>query len=298
LNERRKRERPWTLGELTRHGARRFRAAPLVFGHGTTDAQSEAAVLALDALGLPPEPPAGVFERPVSPRDATRILALFEERIRTRRPAPYLTGVAWLGETCFHVDERVIVPRSHIAALLAARLAPWVRSPGRIRRALDLCTGSGCLAILTAHSFPRARIDATDLSRDALAVAGRNVRAHRLGRRIRLLRSDLFSALAGNRYDLIVCNPPYVSSAAMRRLPREYRHEPSIALAGGSDGLDIVRRLVLEASAYLAPGGWLVAEVGTGRRRLERAFPRTAFVWPEIGDGDPVFVINRGGLPD
>ncbi|MGH8662405.1 MAG: 50S ribosomal protein L3 N(5)-glutamine methyltransferase, partial [Burkholderiales bacterium] len=246
---------------------------------------------------LPPDAAAGADGRPVGPRAARRALALIERRIRSRKPAAYLTGEAWLGGFRFRVDERAVVPRSHIAGLLRGSLTPWIRERRTIRTALDLCTGSGCLAVLLAHRFPRARIDATDISSAALALARVNVGRYRLGRRIRLFRSDLFSASGGKRYDLIVSNPPYVTASAMRRLPREYRHEPRRALAGGRDGLDVVRRILLGAAAHLNPRGLLVVEVGAGRTRLERAFPRVPFIWPETAAGDSVFVLEREQLP-
>ncbi|MGH8701159.1 MAG: 50S ribosomal protein L3 N(5)-glutamine methyltransferase, partial [Burkholderiales bacterium] len=265
------------MGALVRHGARRFRAAHLVFGHGTRNARDEAAYLALHALNLPPHAATGALHRRVRPRDARRVLTLFERRIRSRKPAAYLTREAWLGDFRFHVDARVVVPRSHIAELLRENLAPWISDRRALKSILDLCTGSGCLAVLLAHRFPRAEIDASDVSRAALAVAKINLRRYKLGNRVRLVESDLFSALGGKYYDLIVSNPPYVTAAGMQRLPREYRHEPGIALAGGRDGLDAVRRILLQAPAHLNPGGLLVVEVGSGRRRLERAFPRTQF---------------------
>ena len=285
--------RRWNVGALVRHGARRFRAAHLVFGHGTRNARDEAAYLALHALNLPPDAAQGAFERRVGPRDARRVLTLFERRIRSRKPAAYLTREAWLGDFRFHVDERVVVPRSHIAGLLCENLAPWIPDRRAIKSILDLCTGSGCLAVLLAHSFPGARIDATDTSSAALAVARINVQKYQLSSWIRLIKSDLFSALGGKHYDLIVSNPPYVTTAGMRRLPREYRHEPGIALAGGRDGLDVVRRILLRAPAHLDPGGFLVVEFGKGRRRLEHAFSRVAFTWPEGAKGDTVFVVER-----
>ena len=276
-----------------RLGARRFRAARLAFGHGTGNARDEAAYLTLHALSVSPDAVAGTFDRQVDPRDARRVLALFERRIRSRKPAAYLTREAWLGDFRFHVDERVVVPRSHIAGLLRENLTPWIPDRRAIMSILDLCTGSGCLAVLLAHSFPGARIDATDTSSAALAVARINVGKYRLNSRIRLIKSDLFSALGGKRYDLIVSNPPYVTTAGMRRLPREYRHEPGVALAGGRDGLDVVRRILLQAPAHLNSGGLLVVEVGSGRRRLEHAFPRVLFTWPEGAEGDTVFVVER-----
>jgi ribosomal protein L3 glutamine methyltransferase len=288
--------RRWTAGGLIRHGARRFRAARLAYGHGTASPGEEAAVLALHALGLSLDAPARVLARRVAGPDAARVLRLFERRIRERKPAAYLTGEAWLGDLRFHVDERVIVPRSHLAGLLRERLAPWIRDARRLGSALDLCTGSGCLAVLMARAFPRARIDATDIAAAALAVARINVRRHRLAHRVRLMRCDGFSGLRGKRYDLIVSNPPYVTDAAMRRLPREYRHEPPVALAGGHDGLDFVRRILSRAARHLAPGGLLVVEVGSGRRRLEKSCPLLPFTWLDTSGGGDVLLVTREQL--
>ena len=223
---------------------------------------------------------------------------LIERRVTERRPAAYLLGEAWLGDLLFYVDERVIVPRSHIAGLLQERLAPWIVRPRRVASALDLCTGSGCLAVMLARAFPRAIVNAADISRPALQVARINLRRHRLSARVTLVESDLFAALGGRRYDVIVSNPPYVTAPAMRRLPREYRHEPSLALAGGQDGLALVRTIVREARRFLNPGGLLVVEVGSGRQRVERAFPHLEFTWPELEGGQPVFIATREALPD
>lgn len=214
--------------------------------------------------------------------------------MRTRKPLAYLIHEAWLGDRRFYVDERVLVPRSFIAELLRERLRPWVSRP--LRHALDLCTGSACLAILLALTFPRTKIDATDISRGALAVARKNVGLYRLGRRVALAQADLFPA-SREQYDLIVANPPYVDAAGMRGLPPEYRKEPKIALAGGTDGLVFVRRILAQAAEYLRPGGWLVVEVGHNRRRVERAFPRLPFIWPETSAGDDcVFLLGREDL--
>jgi ribosomal protein L3 glutamine methyltransferase len=218
----------------------------------------------------------------LSPSEERKVERLIEQRVRTRKPLAYLIREAWLGDQRFYVDERVLVPRSFIAELLRERLRPWVSRP--VRRALDLCTGSGCLAILLALTFPGAAVDATDISSFALAVARRNVKAYRLRRRVRLAKADLFPKQA--TYDLIVANPPYVSVAAMRKLPHEYRREPRIALAGGHDGLAFVRRILERAADFLRPGGWIVVEVGHRRRRVERAFPRLPFIWPETSAGD------------
>jgi ribosomal protein L3 glutamine methyltransferase len=274
-----------------------LRAARLEYGHGTLNPRDEAAYLTLHALKLPLEAPAGMLGRAVSPRDARRVRALFDRRIRERKPAAYLTREAWLGDFRFYVDERVIVPRSHIAGLLDDNLASWISGPRGIHSVLDLCTGSGCLAIVLAHRFRRARVDATDISPAALAVARINVRQYRLAGRVRLVRSDLFSALRGRQYDLIACNPPYVAAGAMRRLPPEYRHEPRLALAGGPDGLDLVRRILLRAAAHLRPGGLVVMEVGSGRDRVERAFPRLPLTWLDVPGGGDVLVASREQLP-
>lgn len=288
---------PWTVIGLVTEGTRRFRAARLEFGHGTSHARDEAAYLTLHVLKLPLDAKAATLARQVNPRQAQRVLNLFDRRIRSRKPAAYLTQEAWLGRCRFYVDERVIVPRSHIAELLLDRLVPWIPDATRVGTALDLCTGSGCLAILLARGFRRASIDATDISPAALAVARRNVSDYRLARRIRLVKSDLFSALGGKTYDLIVSNPPYVTTAAMRKLPLEYRHEPRLALAGGEDGLDAARTILLQAAAHLNPGGMLVMEVGNGRRRTERAFPQVEFTWPETRGGGDVLIAHREQLP-
>lgn len=288
--------RPWTVGELVRAGARRFRAARLVFGHGTTNARDEAVYLTLHTLSLAPDAFDSVRRRQLTPREIARVQDLFTRRIKERRPAAYLTREAWLGNCRFYVDERAIVPRSHIAGLLRENLAPWIIDPLKVETALDLCTGSGCLAVLLARSFPRARVDAADISLAALAVAQINARRYKLGKRMRLVESNLFSALGGKHYDLIVSNPPYVTAAGMRRLPREYHHEPRIALAGGADGLATVRAILRQAGEYLKPGALLVVEVGSGRRRVERAFPRANFIWPETDAGHAVFIASREQL--
>jgi ribosomal protein L3 glutamine methyltransferase len=263
-----------TLEKLIEKTAGRFKAAKLHFGHGTGNAHDEAAFLVLRGLGLP-------FDTDLSgPADPRRVEALIRKRIRERIPAAYLLREAWLDGLRFYVDRRVIIPRSHIAFLLKdLRVAP--------RRILDLCTGSGCLAILAARAFPEARIDASDISAAALEVAQRNVRAHRLGRRIRLVRTDLFGRLG--KYDLIISNPPYVSTPSMHKLPAEYRHEPGLALAGGREGLDFVSRIIDGAAAHLEPRGLLVCEVGENRKALQRAYRATAFDWPQ----DEVFMLTR-----
>ncbi len=232
------------------------------------------------------------------PSERRKVNRLIEQRVRTRRPLAYLLKEAWLDGRRFYVDERVIVPRSFIAELLHERFRPWIARPARVRRALDLCTGSGSLAVLTALAFPRARVDASDISRAALAVARRNVRAHGVGRRVRLARADLFAGLPDEKYDLIIANPPYVDARSMGRLPREYRHEPKLALAGGRDGLRFVRRILHEAALFLRPKGLLAVEIGHNRRALENAFPRIPFIWPETSAGDArVFLLPCEDLP-
>lgn len=268
-----------TLQQLIEKTAQRFRAARLHYGHGTDNAHDEAAFLVLRALRLP-------FNAELSREaDANRVEPLVRKRIEKRIPAAYLLNEAWLDGMRFYVDPRVIVPRSHIAFVLKdLRVAP--------KRILDLCTGSGCLAILAARAFPKAQVDAADLSSAALAVAARNVREHKLARRVRLIRSDLFSELH-RRYDLIISNPPYVSAPAMRKLPPEYGHEPGLALGGGGDGLQFVARILAEAAEHLTARGLLVCEIGDNRKALERAYPATRFDWPQA----EVFKLARARIP-
>lgn len=287
-----------TLARSLRDAERRLAAARLAYGHGTTNARDEAAWLVQHALQIPFEALSSDPSRVLSAAEFERIAELVSSRISTRKPAAYLTNEAWLGEHRFYVDERVIVPRSYIAELLRGRLAPWLTQTGSVRRALDLCTGSGCLAILAALTSPRARVDAADISEDALTVARRNIADYRLSGRVKLHASDVYSGLGARRYDLILTNPPYVTEAVMRALPPEYRKEPALALAGGQDGLDIVRRILAGAADHLNPGGVLVCEVGHHRRRVERAFPELAFAWPQTSGGDDcVFVLKREALP-
>jgi ribosomal protein L3 glutamine methyltransferase len=285
-----------TVRDWLRWAVTRFGEAKLAFGHGTTNAYDEAAYLLLHALHLPLDRLEPFLDARLTQAERSHVAALFARRIDERVPAAYITGEAWLGEFRFHVDKRVIVPRSFIAELLPDGLAPYVGDGAAIHEALDLCTGSGCLAILLARAFPKAQLDAADISASALAVARINVKRYGLGARIRLIESNLFSALGAKRYDLIVSNPPYVTGGGMRRLPREYRHEPRIALAGGRDGLAVVRKILRAAAAHLAPRGLLVVEVGAGRRRVERAFPYIEFVWPETRAGHPVFIATREQL--
>jgi len=286
-----------TLRDWLRYAVSRFGEAGLAFGHGTTNAYDEAAYLLLHQLHLPLDRLEPFLDARLTQAERMQVAQLLERRIDRRVPAAYLTHEAWLGEFRFYVDERVIVPRSFIAELLPDGLAPFVGSTEGVATALDLGTGSGCLAILLAHVYPGADVDAVDISTDALIVAQHNVANYGLADRINLIRSDMFSNLPGKSYDLIISNPPYVTQMAMADLPPEYRHEPVLALAGGEDGIDAVRTIVGDAPRYLNPGGTLVVEVGHNRLATELAFPRLPFVWLETAtSSDSVFLLKREDL--
>ena len=286
-----------TTRDLLRFAVNQFKQAGLSFGHGTHNARDEAAYLILHTLQLPFDQLEPFLDTPLNRKQITAVLNILRQRVTKKIPASYLTHEAWLGDLRFYVDQRVIVPRSFIAELLRTRLKPWIKDASTLTAALDLCTGSGCLAILMAHVFPNAVIDACDISRSALTVARRNISDYGLENRIKLIRSDLFKAIRGRRYDLIVANPPYVKAQAMRILPEEYRHEPQLALNGGKDGLDYVRRILQSAAGYLHKTGLLVVEIGHNRKTLERAFPKTEFIWPETSAGDEyVFLLKHHQL--
>jgi ribosomal protein L3 glutamine methyltransferase len=276
-----------TVADCVREAARRLKAARLSYGHGAMSALAEAEFLVTETLGLPPG-------KRVNAKQRAAIKAIIDARIRTRKPAAYLVNKMYLQGLPFYVDERVIVPRSFIAEILTEGF-PLVESPKTI---LDLCTGSGCLAVLAALLFPKAKVDAVELSPDAAAVARRNIRDHRLQRRVKLYEGDLFAPVRRKKYDLIITNPPYVAPASMRRLPSEYRHEPAMALAGGGkDGLDIVRRILKEAPRHLNPGGGLICEIGAGRKALEKSCPRLPFLWLETANSaGEVFWLDRDSL--
>jgi ribosomal protein L3 glutamine methyltransferase len=280
---------------LIERGAERLRQAGVAFGHGTTNAFDEAAWLVLWRLGLPLDELDAVADRDVDAQAEADALALIEQRIATRKPAAYLTREAWLQGVPFFVDERVIVPRSFIAELLAeGTIDPWLDED--TRRVLDLCTGNGSLAVLAAMAYPDVQVDAADISPDALAVARINVDKHGLGARIRLVESDGLAALPGP-YDLILCNPPYVNADSMSRLPAEYRAEPSIALAGGSDGMDFIRQLLADAPSRMSEDAVLVLEIGNEREHFEAAFPALEVVWLETSAGeDEVLLVTRQAL--
>ncbi len=289
-----------TLARLIDEAQQQLEAAGVALGHGTTNARDEAAWLVLWRLGLPLDFDLDAHaDQPVAPADADAVGALIDERIRTRKPAAYLTGEVWLQGVAFYVDERVIVPRSLIAELIAAapqadELDPWL-SP-HTHRVLDLCTGNGSLAVLAAMAWPDVQVDASDISTDALAVAARNVQRHGLQDRIRLLHSDGWRNLT-DRYDLIVCNPPYVNRASMAALPPEYRAEPALALDGGEDGMDFVRHLLAHALEHMTDDAVLVLEIGHERVHFERAFPTLPVVWLRTSAGaDSVVLITREAL--
>jgi ribosomal protein L3 glutamine methyltransferase len=287
-----------TLRDLLRFSVSRFNEAELFFGHGSDNAWDEAAYLLLHSLHLPIERLEPFLDAKLTRVECRAALRVIERRITERLPAAYLTNEAWLGEHRFYVDERVIVPRSFIAELLREQLEPWVEDPWSVGQVLDLCTGSGCLAILAALAFPEAGVDAVDISPDALAVAKRNVKDYGLESRLHLIESNLFSGLKGRRYDVIISNPPYVNAESMATLPAEYRHEPELALASGKDGLDLVRIMLKEVAEHLNPGGLLVVEIGHNRDALEAAFPETPFTWLDTSAGDQhVFLLHREELP-
>ena len=286
-----------TVRDWLRYAVSRFSAGGLAFGHGTTNAYDEAAYLVLHTLNLPLDRLEPFLDARLTHAERQEVLDIVDRRVGQRIPAAYLTREAWLGDFRFYVDERVIIPRSYIAELLPEGLLPWISDPARIETALDLCTGSGCLAILLAHHFPNADVDAADISSDALAVALRNVSDHGLQGRVNLIRSDLLSNLTEKNYDLIVSNPPYVNAMSMEELPPEYRHEPQLALAGGDDGLDAVRTILARAAEFLNPEGLLVVEVGENRAVAEAAFPRLPFVWLATPSAeDRVFLLRREDL--
>ena len=285
-----------SVRELIEQGARRLRRARVFFGHGTDNARDESAALVLHALGLSHTDPA-VYARRVGVRGQEQVRALLTRRIEERIPAVYLTGETWFAGLPFYVDPRVLIPRSPIAELIERRFAPWLDAR-RIGRVLDMGCGSGCIAIACAKALPWAQVDAADISAEALEVAARNVRRHRLGRRVHLVQSDHFSALGAARYDLIVSNPPYVGTREFASLPPEYRHEPALALQSGRAGLDSVRVLLAEARRHLRPGGALIVEVGNTEVALARAFPQLPFLWLQFErGGGGVFLLGAEQLP-
>ena len=291
-----------TLRDLLRYAVSRFNAAKLFYGHGTNNALDEAVFLLLESLHLPIDDVNPFADARLTLDERKLLLSRIEERIQNRRPAAYIVNRAYIGGMPFYVDERVIVPRSFIGELLlSGRLAGGglglIEEPGSIGSVLDLCTGSGCLGVIAARLFPLAVVHATDLSSDALAVARRNIADTGEESRIELYEGDLFAPLPEGRYDLILANPPYVDEEAMAALPPEYRHEPAMALDGGSDGLAVVRRILAEANERLAPEGLLICEIGRGRALLERDFPELDFLWLDTEESSgEVFCLQAQAL--
>ena len=286
-----------TVRDCLRFAVSRFNEAGLFFGHGSSDAYDEAAYLILHTLHLPLDRLDPFLDANLTDGERNEVLNIIQRRVEQRIPAAYLTHEAFLGDFSFYVDERVIVPRSFIAELLREQLAPWIAEPERIGNVLDLCTGSGCLAILAAHAFPCAGVDAVDLSPDALAVAERNVADYGMQDRISLIESDLFAKLQGRQYDLIISNPPYVDAPSVAALPQEYLHEPKLALGSGHDGLEATRTILEQAATHLNPDGLLVVEIGHNRDALEAAYPNLPFTWLDVSAGDGfVFMLHRNDL--
>ena len=282
-----------TVRDFLRFATTSFVRAELHYGHGAADAIDEAAFLVLEALSLPIDDINPWLDARLTQGERTRLLSLIEQRVSTRKPAAYLLNKAYIQGVPFYVDERVIVPRSYIGELLATG-AEFLPAPDAVRSVLDLCTGSGCLAILAAYAYPEAEICAVDLSAAALDVARRNVAEHGMSERIALVEGDLFAPLGARKFDLILTNPPYVDAEAVASFPPEYRAEPVIAHAGGKDGLDIVRRIIAGAKAHLAPRGGVLCEIGTGRDILEADYPDIAFLWPDTEESEgEVFWLTR-----
>jgi ribosomal protein L3 glutamine methyltransferase len=286
-----------TVRDLIRFGVSQFNAAKLFFGHGSLSAHDESVYLVLHTLNLPLDQLDPYLNAALTRGERETVVRVLARRVIERVPAAYLTNEAWLGEAKFFVDERVIVPRSFIAELLREELSPWVADADAVGSVLDLCTGSGCLAILAALTFPNANVDAVDLSADALAVATRNVADYELQDVVRLIKSDLFVGVKNCKYDVIISNPPYVTAASMKALPGEYLREPRMALASGKDGLDHTRMILEAAPKFLNKHGILVVEVGFNREGVEAAFPQLPFTWAETSAGDGVvFLITREEL--
>ena len=287
-----------TVRDHLRYAVSRFTAAGLFFGHGSDNAWDESVYLTLHTLSLPLDRLEPFLDARLLPHEKEALLEIFRRRCEERLPAAYLTNEAWLGEHRFYVDDRVIVPRSFIAELLQEQLTPWVEDPWAIESALDLCTGSGCLAILIALAFPEAQVDAVDLSKDAISVAERNIADYHLTERVHPIQSDAFSQLTGKRYDLIISNPPYVDAESVAALPPEYLHEPEMALGSGEDGLDFTHIILREAKKHLTPNGLLIVEIGHNREVLEAAYPTLPFTWLDTTAADEyVFLLNAADLP-
>lgn len=286
-----------TVRDWLRYAVTRFNRAGCFYGHGLSDTYDEAVYLILHTLALPLDRLEPFLDACIPGDEREDILEVIEKRAVDRLPAAYITGEAWLGEFRFQVDKRVIIPRSYFAELLHDGFSPWVQDPEAVTAAMDMCTGSGCLAILMAFAFPNAEIVAVDISQDALDVAAANIAAYGLEDRIRLVKSDGFAQVPEQRFDFILSNPPYVTREAMDALPAEYLHEPGLALGSGEDGLDLVRKLLVDAPRYLAPEGLLAIEVGHNREIVEAAFPALSPTWLSAPSGDDkIFILEAGQL--
>jgi ribosomal protein L3 glutamine methyltransferase len=286
-----------TPRDLLRYAITRFNTAKLFFGHGSAEALDEAAYLILHTLKLPLDKLDPFLDARLLPEEVVQVLAVIERRAADRVPAAYITNEGWLGTYAFYVDERVIVPRSFIAELIPNQFSPWVEDADAVENILELCTGSGCLAIMMADAFPNSVVDAVDISPDALEVAARNVRDYQLEGRVNLIESDLYANVPFKKYNLIVTNPPYVNSQSMARLPSEYQHEPQIALDGGADGMDLVRKIVAGAAERLTPDGILMVEIGNERDYAEAAFGQLGLTWVTTSAGDDmVFLLTADQL--
>ena len=288
-----------TPRDLLRYAVTRFNTAKLFFGHGSAEAIDEAAYLILHTLKLPLDKLDPFLDARLLPEEVLEVLAVIERRATERVPAAYITNEAWLGTYAFYVDQRVIVPRSFIAELVPHQFSPWVADPFAVEHVLELCTGSGCLAIMMADAFPNAVVDAVDISADALDVAETNVRGYSLEGRVNLIQSDLYQNVPFKKYDMIITNPPYVNSESMSKLPQEYLREPQIALDGGADGMDLVRTIVAGAAERLTPNGILMVEIGNERDYAEAAFGHLGLTWLTTSAGDDmVFLLTAEQLQD
>jgi ribosomal protein L3 glutamine methyltransferase len=287
-----------TLRDVLRFAVTRFNDAEVYFGHGQVDAFEEASFLVMRSLRLPLERLDVFLDAYLTHGEINTLLQQIDQRVKKRVPVAYILKEAWLQGLRFYVDERVIIPRSFIGELLKDELAPWIEQPEAALDILDLCTGSGCLAILAAEIFPNARVEATDISKDALAVARKNVADYGLESRVKLTESDLLAGLGSRRYDVILCNPPYVPDGSMQKLPKEYTYEPELALAGGADGMKVIKRLLREARGHLKRGGMVFVEVGGERATVERQFKDVPMTWLTTSAGDDmVFMCRQEELP-
>jgi len=286
-----------TVRDWVRFYVSEMRRGQVFFGHGSGNAFDEAVYMVQSALSLPIGDVGPFWDARVTSHETNRLIRFITQRVVDRKPASYITGEAWLQGHAFKVDERVIIPRSFIAELLADQLTPWVNAPEMPFEILDMCTGSGCLAILAAYMFENAQIDAVDLSTEALSIARENIQLHEMKQRVHAIESDLFSNLNGKQYDFILTNPPYVNEASMKKLPPEYLHEPRMALAGGDSGMDLIQDILEQAPHHLKDGGFLVVELGNEKLHFEAAFPHLNPIWLETSAGDEqVFLLNKEDL--